>query len=280
MSKSIRFIHISDTHIGPTKDFKLYNVAPYPCAEKIVDYLNNLKEKPDFIIHSGDVAATIPDDPSFKNAQEIFSKLKYPVYYVTGNHDRSSFIKKYLKQGDRIDLVTDVSKNTYYFDLKGYRFIVLDGRGPDTIDPHGSLSEDQFKALEQEITNGTLPLVIFIHYPPIELDSLWLNKNMLLLEGDRLHSLLKKVGDRLLCVFFGHIHRGMQIVKDGVFYSSIGSTFMQFAWYPSQEEPVMESTGLSYFNYVTIEDTQMTVKEYSIPNGNNYFLKTRRELAS
>ncbi|MCR4264432.1 MAG: metallophosphoesterase [Candidatus Roizmanbacteria bacterium] len=279
MNNTIRFIHISDTHIGPTKDFELYKVKPYPCAEQMVDYLNNLKDKPDFIVHTGDVAATIPDDPSFKNAREIFSKLNYPIYYVTGNHDRSSFIIDYLKQGERESLVSDSAKNAYRFDMNRIRFITLDARGPDEIDPHGSLSEDQFKALEQEITTGLLPLVIFVHYPPIALDSPWLDKNMLILEGDRLHELFKKAGKRLLGIFIGHIHRGMQIVKDGVFYSSVGSTFMQFAWYPTQEEPVMESTGLSYFNYVIIDGSQITVKEYSIPNGNVYFLKSRRELA-
>ncbi|MBI4136575.1 metallophosphoesterase [Candidatus Roizmanbacteria bacterium] len=274
----IRFIHISDTHVGPTKDIELYTVKTYPCAERMVDYLNNLKDKPDFVIHTGDVAATIPDEPSFKNAKEIFSKLKYPVYYATGNHDRSSFIKIYLHQGDTGDLVQDNNKNAYYFDSGGYRFITLDGRGPDEIDPHGSLSEDQFEALELEISNGTNPLIIFIHYPPIQLDSPWLNKNMLLLEGERLHALFNKAGTRLLAVFIGHIHRGMQIVKDGVFYSSVGSTFMQFAWQPTQDEPVMESTGLSYFNHVTIDNGHVTVKEYAIPNGNEYFLKKRSEL--
>lgn len=274
----IRFIHISDTHIGPSKDFELYSVQPYPCAEKLVEHLNTLKDKPDFIIHTGDIAATIPDDPSMQNARELFSTLDYPAYFVTGNHDRSSFILKYLKQGERQPLVSDAEKNAYYFDKNGIRFITLDGRGPDAIDPHGSLSDDQFEVLEKEIESGSMPFVIFIHYPPIQLDSPWLNDRMLLLEGDRLHTLLQQAGNRLLGVFMGHIHRGMQVVKDRVFYSSVGSSFMQFQWYPSQNEPMFESTGMSYFNYVTIDGSQVTSKEHSISNETEPFIKKRSEL--
>lgn len=271
----IRFIHITDTHIGSSKDFVQYGVRPYVCAETLISHINNFKVPVDFILHTGDVAATKPYEEEYKTAQGLLKKINYPVYYATGNHDRSSFILQYLKQGAREPLVQDKTKNAYRFDKSGYQFIVLDARGPDEIDPHGSLSEDQFEALEKEIETSSLPLIVCLHYPPITLDSPWINENMLLLEGDRMHNVFKKAGSRLLAVFFGHIHRGLQMVKDGVFYSSVGSTFMQFQSFPSQKEPYFESTGRSYFNYVKIADGEIMIKEYSIPNGNEIFVKTR-----
>jgi 3',5'-cyclic AMP phosphodiesterase CpdA len=278
MPNPIRFIHITDTHIGPTKDFEWFFVKPYSCTERIIKHLNNLKDKPDFVLHTGDITAQFPDKPSFTLAQEILSRLNYPVYYVTGNHDSSGMIKDYFPMKAITPLVKDESKNAYYFDVQNYRFITLDGRGPDEIDPHGSLSPDQFVALEEQLKQEDKLFILSIHFPPVKLDSLWLDKDMLLFEGDRLHSLFKEHRDKVLGVFFGHVHRGLQVVNDGVFYSSVGSSYMQFQSYPSKEDVIFESTGRSYFNYVTIQDHQMIIKEYSIPNDTKPFVKTKKEL--
>src|SRR3989344_9222609 len=270
----IRFIHISDTHIGPTKDFASHSVVTYPCTEKIVRYLNNLKDKPDFILHTGDVAEFSADDASFQHAREVLGMFHYPTYYATGNHDSSSLVKQYLNMGEKKPFGSDESKNAYYFDMDDYRFIILDGKGPEKINPHGSMSDDQFEALEKELKNGSKPLIISIHFPLFPLDCLWLNENMLLLEGDRLHQLLVTYQKRIVGVFFGHIHRGMQIVKDDIFYSSVASPCLQFQWQPAQKDVIIESTGRAYYNYVAIKDNQVTVKEYSIPNGTEEFVKT------
>lgn len=86
----MRFAHIADTHLGyrqyglherETDFYDHYTVL----IDKIID------EKPDFLIHSGDLFETSrPPTKALLTAQENFLRLKkadIPVYAIAGNHD-------------------------------------------------------------------------------------------------------------------------------------------------------------------------------------------------
>src|SRR5512135_479930 len=138
----LRFVHISDTHIGASRDFSLYGVRPFPCLWRIVEAINGLTPQPDFVIHTGDIVAA-PSTESYRLAAEVFSKVKAPLYFVTGNHDTASDIHRFLPSGSREDLQRTPDVLSYTFTMKGIRFLTLDARGPDSIDPHGILSDEQ-----------------------------------------------------------------------------------------------------------------------------------------
>jgi 3',5'-cyclic-AMP phosphodiesterase len=92
------FAHISDTHIGPTADYNRHGHSPLPCARRLVEIINTLPTRPDFVVHTGDVV-TDPDPLSYQVAAEVFAKLEVPIYYVTGNHDTSADIRRHLPMG-------------------------------------------------------------------------------------------------------------------------------------------------------------------------------------
>ena len=259
----VHFVHISDTHIGPTPDFTLGDVQTLPALERVVARVNALPVRLDFVMHTGDVAAN-PSPEAYRLAAEVMGRLSAPVYYVTGNHDRSRDIRAYLSMGPKADLVEGEETLAYRFDVRGHRMIVLDGRGPDAIDPHGLLPEAQLEALRQEVAQGDLPLTVFIHFPPVALHSPWLDRDMLLLNGTDLHRALVAGRDRLRGVFFGHVHRGMQVFRDGVLYSSVGSTFCQFTAWPGDEKPGFEADGPGCFNFVTLTPEGFVVKAHTV----------------
>lgn len=86
----MRFAHIADTHLG---------YRQYGLFEREIDFYNHytqlidkiIEEKPDFVIHSGDLFETSrPPTKALLTAQESFLKLKdanIPVYAIAGNHD-------------------------------------------------------------------------------------------------------------------------------------------------------------------------------------------------
>src|SRR5688572_17847026 len=84
----LRFVHISDTHISHDPNYILPEAKHTPAegARALVDAINNLPFAPDFVLHTGDVAFD-PEPAAYDTAAEIFSKLKFPIYYLTGNHD-------------------------------------------------------------------------------------------------------------------------------------------------------------------------------------------------
>lgn len=257
------FIHISDTHFGPTKDFEHYGTNAYNVASRMVDAINSLPLTVEFVIHTGDVT-NHPEEEAYELAEEVFSRLKAPIYYVTGNHDTSLGINSFLKMGAKTDCSPDKNLVSYSFEKQGFRFIALDSRGPDEIDPRGVLPLHQFDFLEREIQKDDKPFVVFIHFLPFKADSIWLDEAMLLLNGDLLHEKLLPVRNRVRGVFFGHVHRGMQIVKDGILYSSVASTIGQLNTFPSDAKATIDFQHPPCFNLVTLIGDKTIIKEHSI----------------
>ncbi len=263
-SEPLRFVHISDTHFGPTKDFELYGNCSYENAERVVETINALPFAPDFVIHTGDVAS-FPNTAAYVLAAEIFSRVKAPMYFVTGNHDLSRKIRTHLTMGEKGFSSDDQNLLSYAFERKGCRFIILDARGPVAIDPHGVLGVHQFDFLKSQMEKDAMPFVVFIHFPPLKLDSIWLDESMLLLNGDDLHRTLIEQSDRVRGVFFGHVHRGMQTFKDGILYCSVASTGGQFFSYPDNAKVQFDAHHTPCFNIVTLMSGQTIIKEHSLP---------------
>ncbi|MBI5471889.1 MAG: metallophosphoesterase [Ignavibacteriae bacterium] len=263
MSEPLRFVHISDTHFGPTKEFSLYGCNPYLNARRIVEAINAIPTRPDFVVHTGDITS-LPDDDAYTLAADVFARLHVPIYYVTGNHDVSRCIRKHLLKeevqfaSDRPDLLS------YTFEKRGVRFVALDARGPDEIDPHGILAEHQFAFLRRELAAAENNVVILIHFPPFALDSTWLDEAMLLLNGEEFHQALIPFRNNIRGVFFGHVHRGMQVFRDGILYSSVASTIGQFHSWPAHAKVEQDEVHPPCFNFVTLADGKTIIKELSI----------------
>jgi Icc protein len=228
----VYFVHISDTHIGPTADYALNGHQALPAAQRIVEIINALPQRPDFVIHTGDIV-TDPSPEAYRLAAETFAQLDVPIYYVCGNHDTERDIRHYFEMGPHDDAADDPAYLSYTFDVRGFHFLVIDARGPAEIDPQGRLTDSQLELLAREATVEGPPLVLFIHYPVHPLNSIWMDQNMLIQNGQLLHQTLLPARRRLRGVFYGHVHQHMQTMKDGILYSSVASAVSQFGAWPN-----------------------------------------------
>lgn len=225
------FVQISDTHIGPTPDYEQRGHNALACAVRLVEEINRLPQRPDFVIHTGDVVAE-PHPVAYRQAAQVFASLDVPIYYVVGNHDRAVDIEHFLPMGSREDLGKGTELLTYIFEVRGYRFLVVDARGPAEIEPQGLFSARQLQIVRREIERSDKPLVIFTHFPILPMNSVWMDGNMLTMNGRAFHDIIRGVGNRLRGVFHGHVHQHMQTVRDGVLYVSVASAFSQFGAWP------------------------------------------------
>ena len=262
--ETLYFVHISDTHFGPSAGYSRHGHVALPCAQRLVDVINDLPTTPDFVIHTGDVA-TDPDPASYALAAETLGELSVPTYYVNGNHDTAKDIVKFLSMGPKQDMSADPDVLSYTFELKGYRFLVLDAHGSSEIDPHGTMSEEQMEIVRREATADGPPLVIFIHFPTLPLDSGWMDSNMLILNGDEFHRALLPAKERLRAVFYGHVHNSMQTIRDGIVYIAAGSSFAQFTAWPGEENIGYDSQALPAFNFVHLMSQQTIVHQHTFP---------------
>lgn len=260
---TVYFAHISDTHIGSTRDYSRHGYVPLPCAEKLVDIINDLPQRPDFVIHTGDVVSD-PSDAAYALAAEVFARLEVPIYYVTGNHDVSADIHRFLPMGSKSDVSDDPNVLSYTFDVRGERFLVLDARGPDEIDPQGVLSAEQIDIVRSEATPKGPPLTIFCHFPALSMDSPWFDANMLIQNGMELHQALLPARDRLRGVFHGHVHQPMQTMRDGIVYVCAPSAFAAFnAWPNTIDHAEMDTDFLPGYSFLHLLPTQTIVHHHT-----------------
>ncbi len=65
----VYFVHLSDTHFGPTKEYSRQGHRSLPYARRVIEMINSLPTQPDFVIHTGDVT-THPTEEAYRLAAE------------------------------------------------------------------------------------------------------------------------------------------------------------------------------------------------------------------
>jgi len=267
----MRFVHVSDTHIAADPAFSNYGHRPLDGLAALVDAVNALSFPVDFVLHTGDVVED-GTEAAYRLAAAELSRLRLPVRYLAGNHDRGDFLQRVLLGRSR-----PVARLDDSFRAGGIDFLLLDSRGPH--DPEGTLHEEQLAALKGRCAPEGPPLVIAIHHPPVPLDTPWLDqgwerasgrtRTMLLDRGREFREAVQPARARLRGVFFGHVHRAFQVVENGVLYASAPSAFAQLLAWPSQDHPEAAESEPAGFSVVTVTDTGTTIRQHALPRRTN-----------
>ncbi len=264
-----QIIHISDTHFGPSKEMEIRGSRPYERVSALVDLINGMTFTPDLIIHTGDIVND-PDEDAYALARDVLGQLNAPVYYVSGNHDDAAMTRKYMALAPHTGLNDVGDKLAYTFDIgTGVTGLVIDAWVPETEGPHGFVSDPQLRELRStlESLGKGERLAIFLHYPILPIGSPWTDDFLLVKNGLAVHYLLCEFRDHVAGVFFGHLHRGIQVYRDGILYSGVSSPVCHFSSGPE------ETVGCDFiskcalpFNHITFTSEATMVKEYAEPH--------------
>lgn len=162
--------------------------------EYFINQINKIRPAPLFIVDSGDLVP-LGMDSQYKEFVRTISKSKIPVLCLPGNHD-------YLFNGKE-RYIKYFGAPYYYFDLRDFRFIMLDNA--DTLD------DEQLSWLGKLLTEGK-KCFIFMHKPPPvgKWATYSFEKN-----ADNFLKLIKRENGVLAC-FFGHIHGYSEAEFNGV----------------------------------------------------------------
>lgn len=257
-------LHISDTHIGPDEDFEVRGARSLARFDALIAEINGLDFVPDLIVHTGDVAND-PHPAAYRLAAGRLSRLPAPVVFVTGNHDDAAMMRRLLPHpAGLVPLVPDAARLAYRIDVGDFRLFVLDAKVPEREGPHGQLPEDQLDALRRGLAEWGGEYCVFLHYPPLPIGSRWIDEHLPLRNGAILHELLVDAGiGRNRGVFFGHLHRGLQIHRDGILYSAVSSPACQFSVGPQDGSVAFDSRCPVAFNQISLEPGLTVVKEHT-----------------
>ncbi|MGB1249342.1 MAG: metallophosphoesterase family protein [Candidatus Promineifilaceae bacterium] len=256
------FAHISDTHIGPTPDMERHGHVSYTCTKRLIEILNSLPTKPDFVIHTGDVVNN-PDPGAYPLAAKLFAELQLPIYFVPGNHDDSADMLQHLPFAQPLTLHPQTGKLDYTFEHQGELFLALDAYLPPEHSPHGGFNDAQLALVSDLCQPDGPPLTIFTHFPALTMNSPWMDTNMLLLNGEAFHQRLLPAQERIRGVFHGHVHQPMQTFRDGIRYICAPSAFSQFNAWPTDIDVRFDPNALPGFNFVHLLPEQTIVHTHT-----------------
>jgi 3',5'-cyclic AMP phosphodiesterase CpdA len=213
--KPFTFLQISDTHLGFDK---AANPNSRGTTIAVVDKIKALSQKPDFILHTGDITH-LSTDAQFDDAKQILSELGVPIFYVPGEHD-------FLDEGQGKTYLSHFGKGTlgtgwYSFDHDGVHFIALNNVA--NLQPGGMahLGEEQLAWLRRDLADkpSSTPIVVFGHIPLWTVYEQW---GWGTDDSAQALMMLQRFGS--VTVLNGHIHQIIQKVEGNITFHSARST--------------------------------------------------------
>jgi plastocyanin len=214
MTAGIRFVQISDTHIGFDK---AANPDVSATLRLAVAKIKAAPEQPSFVLHTGDLTH-LSKASEFDALQQVLSELSLPVFYVPGEHDvLEDDGKSYLL---RFGTGTQGS-GWYSFDQGGVHFIGLVNVVGLKAGGLGALGNEQLEWLDNDVKRlkDSTPIVVFAHIP---LWSVYPEWGWGTDDSARALSYLKRFGS--VSVLNGHIHQVMHKVEGHVSFHTATST--------------------------------------------------------
>jgi 3',5'-cyclic AMP phosphodiesterase CpdA len=211
---TLRFVQISDTHIGFDKPA---NTDVTETLRAAIAKIKAAPEPPAFVLHTGDLTH-LSKPAEFDILEQVLSELSVPVFYVPGEHDvleddGKSYLQRFGK-GTR-------GAGWHSFDHGGVHFIGLVNVVNLKAGGLGWLGHEQLEWLERDVKRlkSSTPIVVFAHIP---LWSVYPEWGWGTDDSERALSYLKRFGS--VSVLNGHIHQVMQKVEGHVTFHTAMST--------------------------------------------------------
>jgi hypothetical protein len=213
--KPFSFVQLSDSHIGFTKD-------PNPDARatwrEAVARVSALPQRPDFILHTGDVShLSRPEE--FDDADQILRQAGLPVFHTPGEHDMlddgqgKAFLDRY-GQGSLGD-------GWRSFDHSGVHFVGLVNVKALQAGGMGHLGPEQLAWLQKDLAglSASTPVVVYTHIPlwTVYADWGWGTD-----DAAQALALLSRFGS--VTVLNGHIHQVLTKTEGQVSFHTARST--------------------------------------------------------
>lgn len=256
---TLRFIHISDTHIGPTTDYQLERHLTYAHFQSLIHHINHrLGFTPAFVLHNGDVTYN-PDAVAMQLATALIQEIHYPVYSVRGNHDDPEAMRQLIPQ-----LPSGTGRIDYDFIIEDFHFIVLDSFGK--IQPQGYLEQYQLEWLHSVCANShAASLVIVVHHLPFPCHYTWYDTHMVIENHAEFLAVLRLFQPKIRGILFGHVHGAFSIFHEG--FLAVSAPSVTYPLHPSPLATVHSADmhTQSGYNIVTLTHQGMVITHHHLP---------------
>ncbi len=155
---------ISDSHISQPDPNKPHTLERITTLKSFVAHIDGMDEKPDLILHSGDVSQNGKPE-EYEAVKSMMEALDIPVFFALGNRDLGANLVEGLKGLGGAKLVGDFL--IYSIDRFPVRLIAMDTQKRKSR--IGTTCSVRLGILEELLEEQPdTPTALFMHHPPFE----------------------------------------------------------------------------------------------------------------
>ncbi len=222
-----RVLQLTDPHLFADRDGRLRGRISWQTLSAVIEHYLKGSWRADLVYLTGDLA----QDESlgaYRNLRDAVDPLGLPVDAIPGNHDDPDIMHEALSTYGLCSMR----------ETSGWTLIGLDSRQPGEV--AGRLGPEELKRFDAvlEISSGR-PVAAFLHHPPIDLQSEWIDR-IGLEDRDSFFDLAHKHAN-LKLVVCGHAHQAFDHSEGSIRVVGTPSTVRQFkpgaAQYELDQQP-------------------------------------------
>ena len=217
---SVRILQLTDCHLMADSQAELKGICTRERFARVLSAIKARHTEADLLIVTGDL--THDERPeTYAALRDMLADWLPRLRVIPGNHDDREPMRQVF--GDRIQHVH--GRHVFVHDLGGWRLIGLDSHRPGELS--GELGELQLAWLDEQLrSHPARPTGLFVHHPPISVNSPWLDR-IGLVDAESLLTLLRQ-HDHVRFVSCGHVHQERTAMAGSILVLTTPSTGVQF----------------------------------------------------
>lgn len=218
-------LQLTDLHLFADRGALLKGINPWHSLTQVLETMRTRKFEFDHLVLTGDLTHD-GQRRTYEQLRDALGEWSDRTWAIPGNHDERSHVGEVFNlpqpSADAPDLNDRV---TFAFPAADWRVIGLDTLVPGEL--RGELGREQLDWLERELArHATSPTLIFLHHPPVDVHSGWLDKIGLTDRQDLCR--LVESSPEVKLIACGHIHQRFQAHIGSATLLAAPSTSVQF----------------------------------------------------
>jgi 3',5'-cyclic AMP phosphodiesterase CpdA len=216
----MKVLQITDTHVG-RPGFTGYGLDPRTRLEACVADINAHHADAALCLVTGDLVNDGSHD-EYANLEPVLRALRVPFRVLAGNHDARAELLRFFPH-------TPVDEDGFLqgtLEVPGGRIVILDTLCPGK--PSGELCAKRLDWLGRALAARQDTVYIFMHHPPLPIGIEYMD-GIGLLEPEGFWRTVAPHRERVRLLVFGHVHRPVSGVWNGIAFAGCPSTAHQVA---------------------------------------------------
>lgn len=254
--KPVRILQLTDLHVFADGETLLKGIPTRKLLESVIDSIHHSGMDFDHVVITGDhTHDELPE--SYQYVRRLMTPWLDRLWQVPGNHDDRTVLQSVFS--DRIQIGPGGLIN-FLFSAGDWLCAGLDTHLPGEV--AGNIDEAQVEWLRRQIDDRSpAQVVLFMHHPPVKINSVWMDKIGLRGSELLLRYLSQEPRIRLVCC--GHVHHESTRTAGSAVVVTTPSTGIQFS--PDGEVPTFERAAPG-FRIVELSENSFAARVIRLPD--------------